>query len=260
MTIAILAALAVAVGLTILGYACAAPRSQLFGPALVRGPSSGRRVALTFDDGPASPFTEQILDILRDRRVPATFFVCGQNVDRHPEIVRRIRAEGHTIGNHTYSHPFLYFRGREKIRQEIGRTQDSVERVIGERPGLFRPPYGARWFGLYPVLRERGMRAVLWSDTGYDWKLDAAGAARAVLSRVAPGAVILLHDNHQVGNDRISRFEQWVRDWISPGRRRGNLPPEKVGRANTVMALPEIIDGIRRAGMEFVSVREFLSS
>src|SRR5262252_8152929 len=91
-------------------YAWSVPSLQVFGPALVRGPVREGHVALTFDDGPSSPYTDQILDILRERRVTATFFLCGQNVQRYPEIARRIVAEGHTIGNHTYSHPFPYFR------------------------------------------------------------------------------------------------------------------------------------------------------
>src|ERR1700693_4684903 len=93
-------------------YAWSIPTLQYFGPALLRGPTAGNRVALTFDDGPTSPFTVQILDILRDRGVPATFFVCGKNVERNPDILRRIQAEGHAIGNHTYEHPFPYFHSR----------------------------------------------------------------------------------------------------------------------------------------------------
>jgi peptidoglycan/xylan/chitin deacetylase (PgdA/CDA1 family) len=135
-------------GGVVLWYACSVPSSRVFGPALVRGPRERRRVALTFDDGPAPPFTGQILDVLRDYRVPATFFVCGQNAERHPELVRRIHAEGHTLGNHTYSHPFLYIQSRQRIAEEIDRTQEVIGRLTGYRPRLFRPPYGVRWFGL----------------------------------------------------------------------------------------------------------------
>ena len=151
-------------------------------------------MALTFDDGPALPFTVQILEILRARGAPATFVVCGQNVERYPEIVCRIHAEGHTLGNHTYSHPFLYLQSRKKIAEEIDRTQDLLEKLTGYRPTLFRPPYGARWFGLYPVLRERGMRVVQWSDTGYDGESGAEAIVTATLQHLRPGSVILLHD------------------------------------------------------------------
>jgi peptidoglycan/xylan/chitin deacetylase (PgdA/CDA1 family) len=225
----------VAAGGVVLWYACSVPSSQVFGPALVRGPREGRRVALTFDDGPAPPFTGQILDVLRDYRVPATFFVCGQNAERHPELVRRIHAEGHTLGNHMYSHPLLYIQSRHRIAEEIDRTQEVISRLTGCRPQLFRPPYGVRWFGLYPVLRERGMHLVQWSDTGYDWKNDAEAIVGAALRRLRPGSIILLHDGFNA-----------------------HTPDSRASRSNTVEAVPAILDGALKAGFEFVPVGDFL--
>ena len=226
---------AAAAGGALLWYACSVPSSQVFGPALVRGSREGRRVALTFDDGPAPLFTGQILDILRDYRVPATFFVCGQNAERHPDLVRRIHAEGHTLGNHMYSHPYLYFQSRRKIAEEIDRTQEVIGRLTGCRPRLFRPPYGVRWFGLYPVLRERGMHVVQWSDTGYDWENDAEAIVSLTLRHLRPGSVILLHDGFNV-----------------------HTPGGQIERSDTVKALPSILDGGLKAGFTFVSVRDFL--
>jgi peptidoglycan-N-acetylglucosamine deacetylase len=219
-------------------YAWSVPQWQVFGPALIRGTATRRHVALTFDDGPVSPFTEQILDILRARKVPATFFVCGKNVERFPAIVRRIQAEGHALGNHTYSHPFLYFRSRSDIGREIDRTQEAIEKVKGLRPSYFRPPFGGGWFGLHPVLRERGLRLVQWSDTGRDWKGGAetvADIVRETLQGLGPGSIILLHDGRRV------------------------YPPQAVDQSNTVKALPEIIDAARNAGFTFVPLSEFLS-
>jgi peptidoglycan/xylan/chitin deacetylase (PgdA/CDA1 family) len=211
-------------------YAWSEPSAQIFGPALVRGSAAGGRVALTFDDGPASPFTERILDILRDRKVTATFFVCGRNVQRCPEILRRIHSEGHEIGNHTYSHPFFYFRSRSFMAAEIDRTQELIEGITGERPVLFRPPFGVRWLGIYTVLRERGLCLVTWSDTGYDWKSGTEDIVRKTLNGLGAGSIILLHD----------------------GRR--TYPPGKIDQSSTVSALPAIIDGVLRAGLTFVSV------
>jgi len=210
------------------------PTLQLLGPALIRGRVTERQIALTFDDGPTTPFTEQVLDILKSRKVPATFFVCGTNVERFPQIIRRMQSEGHTIGNHTFSHPFPYFKGREFFAREIDRTQTAIEKVIGQRPAIFRPPYGARWLGLYPVLRERGLRLVNWSDTGYDWlaKSDIVGAT---MKNLGPGSIILLHDSRNID------------------------PPEKVDRSRTVAALPAIIDAAQGAGFTFVPLSEFLS-
>ncbi len=215
-------------------WACTVPSSQFF-PSLVRGPEEGNRVCLTFDDGPASPYTEQILDLLRERNVRATFFVCGKNVERSPDIARRMVAEGHALGNHTYSHLFMYFRGRSRIAKEIDQTQKVIESATGCRPRIFRPPYGARWFGLLPVLRERGMHLVQWSDTGYDWMVGTKGIVRATLKHLRPGAVILLHDGRET------------------------RPPSEVDRSSTVQALPGIIDGARKMGLEFATVPEFLS-
>src|SRR2546426_9010410 len=139
MWVAGVAAAGVASGLA--WYGCAAPSSQLLGPSLVRGAAHGRRIALTFDDGPAPPFTEQILDILRARGIVATFFVCGRNVERHPDVARRIVAEGHTLGNHTFSHPFLCFRSRRSMAGEIDRTQRSEERRVGKECRSRWSPY-----------------------------------------------------------------------------------------------------------------------
>jgi len=215
-------------------YAWSEPTWQIFGPALVRGPANGKRVALTFDDGPASPFTEQILDILQSRNVKATFFVCGRNVERYPEVLKRIHAEGHAIGNHAYSHRFPYFRGRAFFAEEIDRTQDAIERVIERRPTIFRPPFGARWRGLYDVLNERGLRLVNWSDTGYDWKCDADEIVQRTLETLGPGSIILLHDGKMTE------------------------PPERVDRSDTVRALPAILDATLKAGLTFVPLTEFL--
>lgn len=251
--IGILAAAALGV---LLWYACSVPGSQVFGPALVRGRVDRPLVTLTFDDGPCKPFTEQILDILRDRQVPATFFVCGQNVERHPEIVRRICAEGHTLGNHTYSHPFPYFLPRRRMAEEIDRTQQAIERVTGKRPAVFRPPYGARWFGLYPVLRERGLKVVQWSDTGYDWKSDAKGTVRAALAHLTPGSVILLHD----GQEGTEGFLKWAWREIFASGESGATKPLHADRAHVVEALPQIIDGARLAGFQFVPLEDFLQT
>jgi peptidoglycan/xylan/chitin deacetylase (PgdA/CDA1 family) len=210
-------------------YAWSIPTLQLFGPALLRGPVDGGRVALTFDDGPSSPFTEQILDILRARGVPATFFVCGRNVERNPEILARIQAEGHTIGNHTYEHPFPYFHRRKFFESQIDRTQNAIEKVTGQRALIFRPPFGARWIGLYPVLRERGMRLINWSDTGYDW-IESSDIVSETLKNLRPGSIILLHD----------------------GRRAD--APENVDRSRTVNALPAIIDHGILVTAQFVSM------
>jgi len=217
----------------VLAYGLGDPEATLLGPALVRsavrlaGPSEA---ALTFDDGPSVPYTGQILDILAKNKIKATFFLCGANAERYPELVRRIQREGHVIGNHTYSHPYLHLKSEADIAEEIDRTQEVLLRITGQRPTLFRPPYGVRWFSLWPILRRRGMSMVLWSDRGYDGRLDASGIAKASLEGLKPGAILLLHDGFEA------------------------KPPAEVNRSGTVSALPAILEGARRAGYVFTRI------
>ncbi|MDE2141894.1 MAG: polysaccharide deacetylase family protein [Elusimicrobia bacterium] len=223
------AALFAAAAVGVLAYGLGAPQATLLGPAIIRQAEAGE-VALTFDDGP-SPYTAQVLDVLKREGVKATFFLCGENAERYPELVRRIRAEGHQIGNHTYSHPYLYLMREADIASEIDRTQTILEKISGSRPTLFRPPYGVRWFSLWPLLRERGLTMVMWSDRGYDGRFDARGVAKTTLDQLAPGAIILLHDG----------FETHA--------------PSDVDRSATVGALPAIIAGVRKAGYRFGRLR-----
>jgi peptidoglycan/xylan/chitin deacetylase (PgdA/CDA1 family) len=233
-------------------YACSWPRSQVLGPALVRGPAGSRKVALTFDDGPLPPYTGQILDILRSRSAKATFFVCGKDAEQHPEILRRMCSEGHTIGNHTWSHPYLYFMNRAKCVEEIERTQRMIQQATGSTPRFFRPPYGARWFGLYPVLRERGLQLVQWSANGDDWMLEANAIVAAVRAGLRPGAIILLHDGRQKPGGYLKEL---VKRNIRAADSRNRQPDPDA--SETVKALPAIIDAVREMGYEFASVEEF---
>ena len=216
-------------------YAWSIPTLQWFGPAILRGPADGNRIALTFDDGPCSGYTERILDILRRHNAKASFFVCGRNVERSPEILRRVQAEGHTIGNHGYSHRFPYLRSRAFFAREIDLTQEAIEKVTGERPKFYRPPFGARWLGLQTVLKQRGLRLVNWSDTGYDWKLGAEEIVRETFKTLGPGSIILLHDG------------------------RNAYPPETVDRSPTAEALPTILERASKAGFSFVTLEELLT-
>jgi peptidoglycan/xylan/chitin deacetylase (PgdA/CDA1 family) len=229
----ILAAGILAVSLGALAYGLGSPGATLLGPALVRGPEgpgAPRRVMLTFDDGPSDPFTGQILDILRKTHVKATFFICGASAERYPDLVRRIQAEGHEIGNHTYSHPYLCLKTRACIAGEIDRTQDILEKITGRRPSLFRPPFGVKWFSLWGILKERSLTMVLWSVRGYDGQLDSRGITKLTLEQIHPGAIIVLHDGFEAKE------------------------PALVDRSATVRALPAIIEGIKKAGYTFGAI------
>lgn len=209
-------------GVAVLAHGLASPQSNWLAPAMLHT-QDPKEVLLTFDDGP-SEYTPQVLDYLKKERIQAVFFLCGEAAERRPDLVRRIRDEGHVIGNHTWSHPYLYLAGREKIAAEIDRTQDALQRITGERPVWFRPPYGVRGFAVPGLLEERGMRMMLWSARGHDGTLDARIIAKGALDEVGPGAIVLLHDGDE-------------------GRAAGD-------RSATVAALPVIVDGIRARGLK----------
>jgi peptidoglycan/xylan/chitin deacetylase (PgdA/CDA1 family) len=167
--------------------------SQLFGASVWRGPAGKQSVALTFDDGP-SESTPELLDVLGKHNVPATFFQCGVNVRRIPSVARAVAEAGHEIGNHTDTHPWLLFRSRSFIKDELSRAQDSIAEATSHAPSLFRAPYGVRWFGLSSVQQELGLLGVMWTTIGRDWRLPARKIFTRVRKHICDGAIICLHD------------------------------------------------------------------
>jgi peptidoglycan/xylan/chitin deacetylase (PgdA/CDA1 family) len=181
-------------------------------------------VALTFDDGPDPVDTPKLLDLLREKGVKATFFVVGKRADQYPEIVHRAWDEGHLIANHTWSHYSLFcFLTPSRLRAEIERGTESVRRICGFRPRLFRSPVGLRHPLLQPFLNAAGLEFVSWSI----WTRDSLTPnsevlTRRILNQVAGGDIILLHDR---------------------------LP----GGADVMLSiLPRVIDELRARGFEFV--------
>ena len=171
------------------------PRSGFFLPVISRGGRAGKAVALTFDDGPDPEVTPLLLDLLRRHRLRATFFVAGRKAERQPELVREILRQGHTIGNHSFRHdPLLMLRSRARLADEITRTQNLLA-SFGIRPLLFRPPVGVTNPRLPGVLRELGMECITFSCRAPDFgNRKIGGLAEAILRKVRPGAIVLLHD------------------------------------------------------------------
>lgn len=156
-------------------------------------PGRSRDIALTFDDGPSNE-TARFIDALQRLDVPATFFVCGLNVQRRPEVARLIVEAGHAIGNHTYSHPCLPLCSRSRVSDEVARTQDAIGAATGERPTLFRPPFGLRSPALRTLLPAHGLRGIHWSVIGKDWKRNADQISGRLLSHATAGSILCLHD------------------------------------------------------------------
>ena len=199
----------------------------------LQGDPASRQVALTFDDGPDPRFTEDVLDVLAQYDVPATFFLMGSRAIAYPEIVQRMQAEGHIIGNHTYWHPNLVREGDlATLDREISRTEDTLNDIVGYRTSLFRAPYGFLYDALVERVAELNYNVIAWSVDSLDWQEQGADTiAYTVLSNLHPGAIILMHD----GGD-------WDAD-----------------RTGTVEALHQIIPAIRAQGLEFVTVDELLN-
>ena len=216
------------------------PGSQTFGATVVRGATTLPEVALTFDDGPNPPYTDRILDVLRDERVPATFFLVGRAVVAYPDVVRRIAREGHAIGNHTWDHGHLIVETRASVRRELTRTSDAIERAAGVRPTLMRPPFGARDYAVLGVARALGYQTVMWSvPLPRDWDRPGdAAIARRVVDNVTDGSIIVLHDgNRGIVCGRATHVAAAVCD-----------------RGQDVAATREIVDTLRGRGYRFVTI------
>lgn len=187
----------IAAGAGFLAWAVRGRSASVFGRSVWRGPRDRRALALTFDDGP-SESTPEILDILARHNVTATFFQCGANVDRLPAIARAVAQAGHEIGNHSYSHPYLFLCNPAGIENDLRRAQDSIELHAGIRPVWFRAPYGARWFGLGRAQRRLELTGVMWSAIGYDWKLGANEVTAHMTAKASNGAILCLHDGREL--------------------------------------------------------------
>jgi peptidoglycan/xylan/chitin deacetylase (PgdA/CDA1 family) len=161
----------------------------------VHGSRDHRTIALTFDDGPDPARTPALLDTLAELGVPATFFVLGEHADAHPELCARIAREGHELGNHTYTHPYLPLRRSRNVAAELARADAAIQRATGIVPALARPPYGGRSPRNVQAFRRAGKQLVLWDVNSYDWKgAPGADVAQRVVERARPGSIILMHD------------------------------------------------------------------
>ncbi len=184
-------------------------------------------LALTFDDGPHPVYTPRLLDILKEKHVKATFYVVGTNAKRYPEILRRILAEGHEIGNHSVTHGNLTKMSPDGVRNELRVCHEAVVSATGVAPRTMRPPYGAitstqkSW-----IKKEFGYSTILWSVDPLDWKKPGASAVTSrLVSGATPGGILLAHDIH----------------------------------GGTIDAMPSTIDQLLGRGFKFVTVTQLLA-
>ena len=168
---------------------------ELNGDLLVHGNPTLKEVALTFDDGPYGETTEEILGILADEGVQATFFVVGRHVEQRPELVRKIMASGHEVGNHTYSHPRLTEITSEQAREELVKCEQAVFDATGAHMNLMRPPGMKFDDGLLRLNQELGYTTIHWNAVAGDYvPVEPETIVKRILWQAQPGSVILLHD------------------------------------------------------------------
>jgi peptidoglycan/xylan/chitin deacetylase (PgdA/CDA1 family) len=204
-------------------YHSMAPTSQMWGRTLVRS-SNPKHLAFTYDDGPNEPHTMRLLEVLARHDVRATFFLIGRYVRQRPDIARELLRAGHGIGNHTFTHPNLIWVSEAELRTQLEDCQKAIEDAIGQRPTLFRPPFGARRPVTLHVARQLGLQPVMWNVTGWDWSAKSAEyIERKVARQMRGGDVVLLHDGGHLRfrADRgftVTATERLIQRYKSEGR------------------------------------------
>jgi peptidoglycan/xylan/chitin deacetylase (PgdA/CDA1 family) len=198
------------------------PSAELFGKAQ-RRTGRARTIALTFDDGPNPSVTPQLLDLLERYDARATFFLIGRHVRACPALAAEIAARGHSIGNHTDTHPNLLWQSRRRILEELERCDASIADATGRRPRIMRPPYGCRRPQVHTAARDAGHgRPVLWSRSARDWTPQPAAQVIRRLRAIRAGDIVLLHDGFHaaLGADRqhtVRALEYWLPRWKAQG-------------------------------------------
>jgi peptidoglycan/xylan/chitin deacetylase (PgdA/CDA1 family) len=192
--------------------------------AVVEKPSKDAKlIAITFDDGPDKNYTTDILDILKEKDVKATFFVVGQQVTKNPKVLERIVDEGHAIGNHTYNHKDLSKLNKQQIIEEVKTADAAIKKAVGFTPVMFRAPYGAVSDTLKDLLKAGNRDMIGWNIDTRDWAgTSVAGIRKMIKKEAKPGGIILMHS---FGGKHIK---------------------------NTVQALPGVIDDLKDMGYTFV--------
>jgi len=201
----------------------AAPKKHSYNNVNAEGPY----LAITFDDGPHPVHTPRLLDILKERGIKATFYVIGKCVAEYPEIVRRMVAEGHEVGNHTWTHPQLTKLGAAALASEINQTNDAIFQAAGVRPATMRPPYGATNSSINKRLNDEfGLTVIMWSVDPLDWKIrKASHVSNHIIQNAGSGSIVLAHDIHP----------------------------------STIDAMPPALDALLAKGQKFVTVSELIA-
>lgn len=210
------------------------PASSFYGKVEFSGCPQEKKVALTFDDGPNPPYTQELLTLLDQEAVKATFFFIGQNVEQYPAIAREVVQRGHLIGSHTYSHSDLLKLSDEQAIWEIDHSLQVIEKAVGIRPHLLRPPHGFRDAFILSAAARLNLQVIQWTVMAEDWKKPGIDIiTNRVVNHATNGSIILLHDG----------------DGVQSG-----------DRSQTIAATKRIIRLLKDQGYQFVTVNEIFDS
>jgi peptidoglycan/xylan/chitin deacetylase (PgdA/CDA1 family) len=241
------AAVAAAIGLV--AYAGRYPDSEIFGPAITHT-NSPRKLAVTFDDGPNPMITPKLLDLLDRHKVCATFFVIGRFARQHPELLRETVARGHVVGNHTESHPNLFWSSASQTRDELHRCQDTISNTLNAPPKFFRPPFGWRNPWLAAAARELQLRVVTWTLLPGDWRAPTddwlVGRMQSISTHAKSAANSAPSTPSACGGDILCLHD-------------GGHRAQNADRTYTLAALEKCLPRWRDLGLEFVTMNEAVS-
>lgn len=189
--------------ISIIAYGSSQIKANYFINSINQGKK--KSVALTFDDGPHPDRTPKILEILREKKVKATFFVIGKNAEKYPDLLRQIDNEGHIVANHSYSHSYLIaFFSTKRLTNDLSRCNDVVFQTIGKMPLLFRPPFGVTNPRYKTALAENGLESIGWSLRSFDTRAKSKyEVIDKVISKLKKGDIILFHDHLSVTSDAL---------------------------------------------------------
>ncbi len=195
-----------------------ATENDHYGRVYCRSSCSDKRIALTFDDGPHPRYTGEILSILKEYNVTATFFIIGVNAENYPDALRKIAESGCEIGNHTYSHANLRHMNHEEIKKEIQKCEDVLSKTIGVRPVVFRPPEGMYPNDATEIMENLGYDIILWSIDTMDWAMNPSyQIERLVMKETKGGDIILMHDYVSGGNTTCQALRKMIPNLLSRG-------------------------------------------
>ena len=197
----------------ILFWGCYYVGSNFFIKIVCKANTEKKEIAISFDDGPAENYTAQILEILKAQEVKATFFCIGNRIAGNEAVLKQVHADGHIIGNHSYSHHFWFdMYSAKKMQEDLQQMDAEMQRVMGLKPKLFRPPYGVTNPNLAKAIKNGGYTAVGWSVRSMDTVIkDGKKLLDKTNDGIKPGAVFLFHDTSKTTLDVLPQFIQEVK-------------------------------------------------